>query len=243
MELQDFRAYQPGDDVRQVDWNAAARTDQLFVRVRREEVSPVVEGVLDASASMALTPAKAARTRELAWTCCRIARSQGLEPVLVVADDTPRRVRPPSVEAIAAIGLDSRSTLPELLGRGLPMRRSGLRVVVSDLLLDTAPDPLVTRLSRDTSLLVLLQPLDASELDPPEGSFVELVDIESGERLERPISPAVVEEYRARLRTHLTAIETAARRARGNWATIAAGRPLEASFRESLLGNGFEARP
>ncbi len=66
LELHDFRVYQPGDDLRQVDWNAVARTGEIILRVRQDEVSPRVEVLVDASRSMALSPAKEARAREVA---------------------------------------------------------------------------------------------------------------------------------------------------------------------------------
>ncbi|NNC21098.1 DUF58 domain-containing protein, partial [Corallococcus exiguus] len=66
MELHDFRAYQPGDDLRQLDWNAVARTGELVLRVRQDEVSPRVEVLLDGSRSMGLSPRKAAGAREVA---------------------------------------------------------------------------------------------------------------------------------------------------------------------------------
>ncbi|NPC85694.1 DUF58 domain-containing protein, partial [Pyxidicoccus fallax] len=80
LELHDFRAYQPGDDLRQVDWNAVARTGEMVLRVRQEEVSPRVEVVLDGSRSMALSPRKAACARELALLTAEVAGRQGLTP-------------------------------------------------------------------------------------------------------------------------------------------------------------------
>lgn len=34
IEFADHRAYSPGDDFRQIDWNIYARSNQLFVKVR-----------------------------------------------------------------------------------------------------------------------------------------------------------------------------------------------------------------
>jgi uncharacterized protein (DUF58 family) len=78
LELHDFRAYQPGDDLRQVDWNAVARTGELILRIRQDEVSPRVEVVLDGSRSMALSARKAACTREVALlTAGTVAHAAG----------------------------------------------------------------------------------------------------------------------------------------------------------------------
>ena len=52
-ELAQIRTYRDGDDVRQIDWNATARTGEPQVRVHVAERSTTTWLVLDASASMA----------------------------------------------------------------------------------------------------------------------------------------------------------------------------------------------
>jgi uncharacterized protein (DUF58 family) len=52
-ELWQVRAYEPGDDVRRMEWNVTARTGQPHVRVELAERVLVTWLVLDASASMA----------------------------------------------------------------------------------------------------------------------------------------------------------------------------------------------
>src|SRR5262249_48159129 len=54
LEFKDHRAYEPGDDLRHIDWSAYARTDQLSVKLFREEVTPHLDIVVDASRSMNL---------------------------------------------------------------------------------------------------------------------------------------------------------------------------------------------
>ena len=58
LEFQDYRDYTPGDDLRNLDWTVLARTEREVVRVRREEVAPVVEVFRDRSASMETPSAK-----------------------------------------------------------------------------------------------------------------------------------------------------------------------------------------
>jgi uncharacterized protein (DUF58 family) len=52
VELEQFRAYQAGDDPRRIDWRAHARSDRLFVRESPVERDVTVRLVLDATASM-----------------------------------------------------------------------------------------------------------------------------------------------------------------------------------------------
>jgi uncharacterized protein (DUF58 family) len=52
MEFSQYRSYQPGDDLRQLDWKLFARSDRYYIREAETENSITVRFVLDASASM-----------------------------------------------------------------------------------------------------------------------------------------------------------------------------------------------
>ncbi|MFH1745509.1 MAG: DUF58 domain-containing protein [Planctomycetota bacterium] len=51
MEFEEVREYQPGDDIRTIDWNVTARTGRPFVKTYREERELTVLLVVDVSAS------------------------------------------------------------------------------------------------------------------------------------------------------------------------------------------------
>lgn len=52
MEFNQYRAYEPGDDLRTLDWKLYARSDKLFIRQSERESHVAVRVVLDTSASM-----------------------------------------------------------------------------------------------------------------------------------------------------------------------------------------------
>jgi uncharacterized protein (DUF58 family) len=52
LEFSQYRSYQPGDDLRQLDWKAYARSDRYYIRESEVETSISVRIVMDASASM-----------------------------------------------------------------------------------------------------------------------------------------------------------------------------------------------
>ena len=52
MEFSQYRPYQPGDDLRRLDWRLAARSDRYYLRESEVDTSLSVNLVLDASASM-----------------------------------------------------------------------------------------------------------------------------------------------------------------------------------------------
>jgi uncharacterized protein (DUF58 family) len=52
LEFSQYRSYQPGDDLRQLDWKMYARSDRYYIRESEVETSISVRFLIDASASM-----------------------------------------------------------------------------------------------------------------------------------------------------------------------------------------------
>jgi uncharacterized protein (DUF58 family) len=52
LEFADHRSYNPGDDIRTVDWNLLARLDKIFVKLFKEEINLYIYILLDCSRSM-----------------------------------------------------------------------------------------------------------------------------------------------------------------------------------------------
>lgn len=235
MELHDFRAYQPGDDLRQVDWNAVARTGEIILRVRQEEVSPRLEVLVDASRSVALSPLKEARAREVALLALEVGALQGLTPTLLTSSTRPERAQGQVCRsALRALAFDARDDLAGALGRMPPLRPCGLRVVVSDFLFETDLAGLVARLARGASALFLVQVLDAEDLEPSGGEGARLVDSESGAALEELLTEDVLAAYTRRFAEHQRSLRTAAARARALLMTAPAPEPLSALVRGPL---------
>jgi uncharacterized protein (DUF58 family) len=235
MEIHDFRSYQPGDDLRQIDWNAVARTGELILRIRQDEVAPRVEVVLDASSSMDVSPRKAARACEVAALLCRVAAAQGLEPSLTVVGRTPQRMTGTACHpALRGVVLDGRDGLAEGLSRAPPLRPCGYRAVVSDFLFEAPLERLAERLARGAAALAWVQLLDPEDLDPTGGYGARLIDAESGEALERILSPAVLRAYQRRLGEHQKAVRSAAHRVRATFVTSTVEPEIQAMARTAL---------
>lgn len=81
LEFSQFRSYQPGDDLRRVDWKLYARSDRFFIRESEAETSLAVRLVVDATASMAHRAADGVSTldyaRFLAAALALLAHRQG----------------------------------------------------------------------------------------------------------------------------------------------------------------------
>ena len=235
LELHDFRQYAPGDDLRHIDWNAVARTGELYLRVRQDEVSPRVEVLVDGSASMALSDEKAARTREVAAWVCTLARRGGLEPVVIATGATVRKAGGATTRALLeSLEFDGKEPFDVALRRAPPLLPCGLRVVISDFLFESPPQPFAERLARGAAGLSLVQVLDVEDLDPSGGAGARLTDAESGEVLERILTPGVLEQYLERLHAHVGLWQSAAQRVRATWAQASAEHRLDALARREL---------
>jgi uncharacterized protein (DUF58 family) len=236
LELHDFRQYHPGDDVRHLDWNAVARTGELVVRVRQEEVSPRLEVLLDLSKSMAVSEEKSARCKEIAAWLCHCGARAGLEVVLLTAGAVPRRCAgvAESTTWLMTAACDGVAPFESSIQRLPALRPSGLRVVVSDFLFEATPSSLAERWARHTTQLALIQVLDGFDVEPSVGVGARLTDAESGEAIERVLTDDIVQGYLARLAAHQRAWQAAAVRVRAQWLSTVAEASVEVLARREL---------
>src|SRR5436190_19158326 len=63
VEFADHRQYQPGDDLRFIDWKVLARTDRWLMKMNTEDTNLRATIVLDVSKSMAWTGSPARLTK------------------------------------------------------------------------------------------------------------------------------------------------------------------------------------
>jgi uncharacterized protein (DUF58 family) len=80
MEFSQYRSYQPGDDLRSLDWKMFARSDRYYIRESEIETSISVRFLIDASASMNHKDASFTKIQFSKWVAASLAylsRAQG----------------------------------------------------------------------------------------------------------------------------------------------------------------------
>ena len=220
VEFHDFRPYQPGDELRYVDWRVYARTGRLYTRLYQAERAVQLHLVLDTSGSMGQggkLPYARTLVRLLSYVAQRDAPTQ---LHLLDGSATPRaRGRVGMLDTwrfIDSAPLIAGSEPGPLTGlmrfaTGLPtVSGRALVLVVSDLLEDTPIEPSLVALRARGLDVGFLQLVSNAELDPPSGRH-ELHDVETGERL--PVGPEQVRAYREEVRLHLKRTRAAILRA------------------------------
>jgi uncharacterized protein (DUF58 family) len=206
LEFKDYRDYQVGDDLRHIDWNAFARTDQLSIKLFREEITPHVDLVLDGSRSMALEgSAKERATFSLMAMLATAAANAGYSHAawLMGADFRPV----PNGSALPStwgdFELTHRGSPAALLVRGAPAwRPRGVRVLVSDLLWVGEPLLALRQFTDGGSAAVVIQLLAEADVNPPEDCALRLVDSETDQIREIDVDAVVVRRYWGALARH-----------------------------------------
>lgn len=216
VEFHDFRPYQSGDELRYVDWNTYARTGRLYTRLHQAERAIRLHILIDVSASMRIG-GKASFAELLGQLLAYVGQRDSLSQIhfsdgthgkrlrglrsigeswkLLEASTSPRQGGPP-VAAIRDFALSGGSE-----------PGAALVIVVSDLMEEGSLRPALTALRARGLDASFLQVLAAADLEPEEERF-ELIDAESGQRMEVTASEArayrkTVREFVARRRSEV----------------------------------------
>ena len=189
----ELRAYEPGDDVRHLDWNVTARQGRPFVRRYVEERSLVVRLIVDVSASLRFGPegcSKADRAAQAAALLAASAIQNGDRAGLVLVSDRIEAALPPGggprhlsrlLRMLVATPATSRRTALAV-GLEFPDRssRRGLTVAIGDFL---TPEPAAPwRRAARRGEVIALRVVDPREERLPDAGIVAVEDAETGRR-------------------------------------------------------------
>ncbi len=195
VDFAQHRLYQPGDDLRRIDWKAYARTDRLYLKTFEADTNASVTLCVDVSASMGygsrgLTKLRYAQmlAASLAW----LAQRQGDRVGLIHLRDGMVDMVPPSTRHLQLIlhtlgraRAEGTGVLPQALHRVADVPgRPGMLVVITDCY--EAPETLAAALgalrARGHDLMVF-HLLDPAERDLPFDAPGTFEDLETGHRL------------------------------------------------------------
>jgi uncharacterized protein (DUF58 family) len=198
VEFSEHRKYTPGDDPKDIDWIAYAKTDKYYVKKFEAETNMTGYLVMDLSRSMGYTYRQELTKFDysicLAAALCYLMIHQQDPVGLVCFDQKIRRSLPPKAKR-THLG-DVLSLLANLKPEGetdianslvqlaAMLRHASLVMVFSDLLAD--PEPVMQslyRLRHGGHDVIVFHVLDEAEVKFPFDGMVELEDPESNRRL------------------------------------------------------------
>ncbi len=195
MEFQEVREYQPGDDIRSIDWNVTARMGHPFVKRYVEERELTVMLLVDASSSGDFGTATQMK-REVAVEICALLAFSAIKNNdrvgLIIFTDNVELYVPPKKgkkhvlrlirELLAFKPSHGRTDIGGALDYlNRVSKRNSVVFVVSDFLGGTFDSPLkVANRKHDVVTITIVDPREVSL--PPLG-LIEFEDAETGETI------------------------------------------------------------
>lgn len=227
IEFDDFREYQPGDDVRFIDWNVTARMNDPFVRKYVEERELTVMLCVDVSGSGdygSQDDSKRERAAEIAAVFAFSAvQNQDKVGLTLFSDQVEqylpsRKGAPHALRVLRDIlnneprhqGTDLKSALELALNR---IAHRALVILVSDFITTDSSWEKNLRGVAAKHDVVAVQIMDPREVELPNAGRVCLEDPETGEQiLVNTSHPAVREQFAARVAERQMTLEHLLRR-------------------------------
>jgi len=230
IEFESVRPYEPGDDVRAIDWKVTARVGDAFVKTYVEDRTLILQCLVDTSRSMDFGSGEKTKREAAAEVCALLAlvagRNQDQVGLCLFADEPGLHLAPKKGqhhvlrlirEVMAAPATGTGSSLSGVLEHQLRhLKRRSLVVLVSDFLGtgdDAWEDPLA-RLARRHDVIAV-RVFDPLEEELPDAGWIELYEIEGGRRVEVDAgSRSVRASWAAAARARRERIAAALRKAR-----------------------------
>jgi uncharacterized protein (DUF58 family) len=206
IDVADLREYQPGDDLRHIDWNVTARMDAPHVRRYLEDREVTAWLLLDRSPSMRFGPIERHKhvvTTEIAATLAQLLSRGGNRVGAILFDARIEQTLPPcrgcdqmlwtlsllmqdrgGTESPPRRAADRRTTdlaVPLRAALGVTRRRS-LVVVVSDFLSEPGWQRPLALLNQRHDM-VAIQVVDRREFELPPVGMIYVEDVETGEQI------------------------------------------------------------
>jgi uncharacterized protein (DUF58 family) len=233
MAFSEVRQYQPGDDVRFIDWNVSARMNDTYVKVFTEEREMTVMLLVDLSRSQNFGSVEQVKNETVAEVAALLAFSaiKNNDRVgLILFTDRVERFVPPKkgkghvMRVVAEILNPKPQSQKTDIGCALDFlgnvtNRRSIAFLVSDFIADGYEHSL--RVASSKHDLIPVQIVDPREDALPDLGMVLAEDFESGELVEIDTSdPALRETYARRIARDRASREQLFRRLRLDHITI-----------------------
>lgn len=195
MEFAEVREYEPGDDIRTIDWNVTARTGKPYIKRFTEERELTVILVVDGSASGNFGTSEQMKGEIVAELCAVLAyaaiKNNDRVGLLIFTDQIEKYIPPRKGRThILRVIRELLYTKPEHTGTDITqaleylnkvVTRRSIVFIVSDFLTSDYMTPLRIANKRHDTIAITIT--DPREIELPEVGFIELEDAETGEEI------------------------------------------------------------
>lgn len=247
VEFSDFREYVPGDDFRRIDWNAYGRFNKLFVKLFMEEREAPIQIFLDNSLSMNYgDPDKNLAARRLAAALSYISLAAYDRVHILPWNDSvqgpfgPFRTQAAFMEVVNVLeGLENngKSSFAQALRKMEWKVGWGISIVITDGLMDEGMDEALKYLKYRRQEVFLCHILSRQELSPELSGALELIDSETGHKMEVTVSGSLMSAYEKNLKHFLSAIKEQCKKWGVHYSLLPSDMPVD-QMAKTVLGQG-----
>ena len=207
----DAREYQPGDDVRQMDWSVTARTTHPHVRQSVADRELETWMVVDLSASLDFGTTGCEK-RDLAVAAAVVATGARTTRIPARGGRTHAQAMLRTIATTPSAADGVRGNLREAIeSLRRPQRRRGMAVIISDFLGPIDWERSLRAISARHDVLAV-EALDPRDLELPDVGDVVLHDPETGRTREFSTTPRLRADFAAAAAAHRSDVERALRR-------------------------------
>ncbi len=247
LEFSQYRSYQPGDDLRWLDWRMYARSDRYYIRESETETSISVRILIDASASMNHadgTLKKIDYARFTAASLAYLANLQGDAVGLYVLQDGQLQTLSSKpgpqhlnrlyyqLEKIQPAGQFTQPAHYKELFSGSAKKE--LLVFITDMYqLSDEITKLMDSLAAMRHEIIVFHLMGQNELDFDFKGYSSLEDLETGESVQ--INSQTKKDYQARLDAHIAALRMQLLGKHIVYRMLSTAQPLDVALREFLV--------
>ncbi|MCD6415555.1 MAG: DUF58 domain-containing protein [Planctomycetes bacterium] len=241
VEYSDHRPYQPGDELRYLDWKVLGRSDKLYIKQFHQETNLSAYILLDSSKSMSFAGEGAVSKVDYgSFLCAGLAYlmlRQGDRVGLTLFSDRitnwiPARSTRAHLHTILAAlqhnEVSGKTNIADTLHSVADMaHQRGLFIVISDLIDDV--EELYNGLAHLSYLrhdVVLFHVLDHQELALDYEGLIEFEDVESGSRI-RTFPQSLRDSYRQRVQRFVDDVARTAGEHRIDYCLLDTSEPLD----------------
>ncbi len=245
MEFEDVRAYQPGDEVRSIDWNVTARMNFPYIKNFREERELTVMLLVDVSSSSDFGTTgrqKKELIAEIGAVLAYSAINNNDKVGLILFTDTIEKYLPPQKgvkhvlrvirELLIFKPKNQKTDIAQALNfLGKIQKRRGVAFIISDFISPNFKNKLCITSKRHD--VIAISVIDPHEMILPKMGLVHLRDLENDQILTLDTSLSEVRETLARLsRTRLENCKNTIEQIGAGFIDIRSGKPYATAIRE-----------
>ncbi|WP_062105275.1 DUF58 domain-containing protein [Bacillus niameyensis] len=248
LEFSDFRTYQPGDDIRQIDWNVYSRTKRHYIKRHLDEQEIKVAIYLDCTSSMRASASKWKLAKEIAASFSFVCLENEDRLVFNPISSSPLRgaerkgsnySKSVVYEIMNLSVTDKTTSFVNELDKSIQKGRQVTIIITDGMESPSTFEQVLRKIAFMKTQIYFIQVLSNEELSPSFKGDAKLVDSEQDLEINISLDPKLLLAYQQRLIKHNAELEKACTRVGGLYVLVKDDLPVEGIILKDFVSYGI----